>query len=248
MKNFDPVEKIVEQLFFHLVFQANAGKSFVYASLDGNAETTFGDAVAMIDKVFVFEFKRSLNGLSDELGKYQATSQSALFEKVSQTLKSVEKAKQLADLSASAHTLIALAGSNTRGSNILIKSPANASSLEIRPYLRSLTKPAEKGFKDEEKSEILQLIPGRGMDIDLAQKYFDFLSCLRGKKSPSGGSTSVYACFAVNDTGSIGIVQCQGLEGLLQAFDLVQTHNKHVENMASLERAKQNGYLPSMEM
>ena len=70
-KTFDPVEKVVETLFFYAVFTALPDRGFCYAPLSGTSEKMFGDAFALSKSLLVFEFKRSLNSVARELEKFK---------------------------------------------------------------------------------------------------------------------------------------------------------------------------------
>ena len=240
----DPVEKVVETLFFHLVFQANPARPFVYASLSGNAEKRFGDALAYVGTVFVFEFKRSLASVSDELEKFKGISARDEGEFNSGLDLCVELLKNNPDTDTdqivslllnppTGHYLVAfppkLFGKHLN--NCLIGSASDSENLDIRPYLNRLRAKSCGSITADQRYGVVGLVKTSGMALEVAIAYFQLILKL---KTGSGGSgelseaDTLFACFAVDENGRVGISSCTGLQHLSQLFEEIRKKNQRI--------------------
>jgi hypothetical protein len=258
-KQSNPVEKIIETLFFHLVYQANPARPFVYASLDGNSEKRFGDALAYVGTVFVFEFKRSLNNVKDELKKFKkilAKNEKEFdggLNKFTEYLKTSRgiKFKEYVDLlliPPAGHNFVALASikSTATQSENVINSAADSSILDIRPYLKRLRNNLCESITSDERYCTLGLVENYGMPLTQAIKYFKLISLLKAPDDSDGelGDTdSDFACFAIDQRGVVGIASCSGIQDLQRLFEHLQDLNRLALRHSEIDR----GNTPSKE-
>lgn len=184
-KEDDPVEKIVETLFFAILLKLNEEKNFFYAPLDGKAEEYFGDAVIdAAQGIFVFEFKRSIENLQQEREKFGANSAEEfkdIFIEIGERLSSptILRASQ-------AHFLVTLAKFSTMGFEVCPRDLA--ASLNLYKYLFALMDDDSKPVSPPLKETALKLTGG--MSFDDASLYFQTLSDI---KKEQGGKRSSQA-------------------------------------------------------
>ena len=222
------VEKVVETLFFTLLYVSNPSRDFFYAPLDGAEESFFGDSLAITNKVFAFEFKRSLGSAGAELGKYgkRTEAEFARFLVNHSSSRAVDPL-DLLRLSHRGHALVALrqdcgaALGPLRGERI-------AEFLESAAYLVRLC-----GSKEEHKpafaEKLFHLDPPSGLSLPEAETYFDALRALRDAGGGSGGGqgdTSRVVGFFVSDADAISIATADSYLNFLELVRRADRLNK----------------------
>jgi hypothetical protein len=196
----DPVEKLVETLFFSILLQLNSDKHFFFAPLDGKPEQYWGDAFARSGgQVFAFEFKRDLNGVKKELGKFGSTTPSHFLKLVSSQFgKEWAYAQKL-----KGHGLLTLSKFN--GVNIEIKPDKLSEVLELYDYLPVLCDETPKVNTNPTKILFLN----EGMGLDDAIWYFNHLNQIKSKKNDTSSASceeiELIGFFSDAETGSLHI-------------------------------------------
>jgi hypothetical protein len=191
-KSFDPVEKVVETLWFSIFFQKNAGKKVFYAPLDGELENVFGDAFSFVDtKVKVFEFKRTIDEthMNKERKKYQS-------------LPPEQHLVALDEYSKQGHFVIALSAYYA-GQPISIDPHDLTKSVLTGSYVQKVfTSPAVV----PETPKIDSFLQS-GLSLTDASRYFGYLLSLNRGATTDGGYTDSVVSNAVENGHLIGFFQ-----------------------------------------
>ena len=200
-----PVEKFVEVLFFALLRQANAGKSFFYAPLSGLTETALADAIAKSgdNKVYAFEFKRTFDSgcIGSELRKYgENIKDHASFQKLVSDSCEGNEFECMNTCSDSGHVLVATnASMNT--STLQLNIGDVSSSLQTGSYLRKLSIPNSSNHDSKKRKAFIEL-NNAGMELGVAHWYFEKLSGIKNKNGTNvkqGSGNTVFGYFVSSD-------------------------------------------------
>jgi hypothetical protein len=221
MKSETAVEKVVESLFLHLLYQANPNRTFAYAALDGDAESAYGDAVAITHKVFVFEFKRSLQSVAGELGKFNCKDSSSFLKLLLEHAHDYEEHLKKWSGIPQGHFLVALPQMEESKKTIILKT-TSCDNLTIGSYLVRLTNTKEKlPVSEHFKRSIIGLEDVFGFDLEFAKKYFFTLVSLKNNSGKGVAQTASFACTFLSSSGEVSITWCDSID---QVNDLVQQH------------------------
>lgn len=230
-----PVEKFVEVLFFALLLQANAGKSFFYAPLSGLAEAALADAIAKSgeNKVYAFEFKRSFNSdcVESEWKKYGVNTKShAIFEKLVNDSCAGDEFEHMKKCSDTGHVLVATNASV--GTNTLQLNMGDASSsLQMVSYLHKLSVP-DFANHDSKKRKALIELNNAGMTVADAHRYFEKLSEIKNKNGTNvkqGSGETVFGYF-VSPDGDICAASADTYSDFSSLIQKVQKAQEHLSD------------------